>query len=144
MRIKIEDGYWLSPENDIFPVVRHIDFILENLEKFGLTRQEYISVFQKYHEKLGFEGNARKELMENAMKRGWIRLRNRTNLGFVCELWEYNESAKANVSNWVQKVVKVCCTLISNSMFELEIHKVSKFILQGSDSNWKFNIKLFI
>ena len=139
------DAYWLSPTFEIFEVKqKHINFISENVEKFGLTRVDYNLTFKKYNEPFGFEGKARNELMENAFKKGWIRLRNRVNQGYVCELWEYNKSAKANVLNWVQNILMKSDAYVSNSMFELEIHEVSKFIVNGKDSNWKFNIKFFI
>jgi hypothetical protein len=116
----------------------------ENLEKFGFTRVEYNLIFKKFNEPYGFEGFAREELVIKAIQKGWIRLRNRVNHGFVCELWEYNESAKANILNWVEKVIIKPTPSIVNKFLELEVHELSKFNIETQESQWKTKVKFFL
>lgn len=54
---------------------KHIDFILKNLDKFNITREEIEEVHEKHNEKIGQEGKAREEIIRKVAKDGWIRIR---------------------------------------------------------------------
>ena len=139
--LEISDAYWLSPSHEIHPVKRtHIAFISENPEKFGITKPEYYAYFDKYHEPYGFEGKARKEIMQLAMKNGWIRIRNNINKGWVCEVWKIDGNSTSNVLNWMKN-----CFQFDNEPYEscpagIELHDVSKSIEGRPESEWKLLI----
>jgi hypothetical protein len=98
-------AYWISPEGDIFGVPRkHINFIRDNLSLFGITLDDYKEIYDKYQEKYGFEGNARREIMLKAIKQGWIRIRYKVNSGWTVELWEMNDKASENLDKWEEKI----------------------------------------
>ena len=137
---KMSEAYWLSPEKEIFPVIRHVDFISANKEKFGLSEQSYINFFKKYNEKISWEGKARRELMIIAFQQGWIRCRYKINKGWTIELWEYNNSAKHNISNWVKKIYKNVNTVTYG--IETEIHIVSKYLESLPEEEWLIRIDL--
>ncbi|MDD5651296.1 MAG: hypothetical protein PHF86_12920 [Candidatus Nanoarchaeia archaeon] len=77
MKTNITTSYWISPDNKFIPIdLTHIDLIVNNPDKFGLS-QEYIQkVHKKHKEQPGDEGNARDEIMTKLIKDGWIRIRN--------------------------------------------------------------------
>jgi hypothetical protein len=54
---------------------KHIRFILDNPEIFGLTKEELLDIYKKHNEKIGLEGKAREEIIKKVSKNGWIRVR---------------------------------------------------------------------
>ena len=103
---RLGDAYWLSPQGKIFVVdAKHINFIRDNLEMFKLTREDYTGYYDKYHEKYGFEGKAREDILIYALKLGWIRLRDYKNKGWSIEVWELDKFAKNLIFDWAAKVL---------------------------------------
>ncbi len=81
----------------------------EHTELFGITREEYLARYRAHNEKPGWEGKARRELMAEAIERGWIRLRFvPKSATWTIELWEMNEQAKQDLERWA---VSYGCTL---------------------------------
>ena len=100
------EAYWLAPKTGkIYPVsITHIVFIQENPELFNITFEYIQSVFQKNNEKIGSEGISRAELMTEAFKKGWIRLRNNQKSGWVAELWMLDKKSKILLKNWFEQL----------------------------------------
>jgi CRISPR/Cas system-associated endonuclease/helicase Cas3 len=70
------EGYWYKHGKLIELVSgHHIDYILDNPEKFYLTKEGIIKTHEKYGDKLGQEGKARDEIILNVVEDGWIRIR---------------------------------------------------------------------
>jgi hypothetical protein len=103
-RIRMSQAYWIAPEGTIYTVpLSHINFMAEHTELFGITREEYLERYRLHNEKLGWEGKARRELMAEAIKRGWIRLRFvPKSATWTIELWEMNDTAKQNLERWAE------------------------------------------
>ena len=58
------------------PVRRnHINVVITNPERFGMTREQIGEVYQRYGEPLGLEGRAREEIVRALISIGWIRIR---------------------------------------------------------------------
>jgi len=77
MKTNITSSYWISPDNKFIPIsLTHIDLIVNNPDKFGLSSEYIQKVHKKHKEQLGDEGNARDEIMTKLIKDGWIRIRN--------------------------------------------------------------------
>ena len=71
-----QPAYWLSPDGKAIPVdMRHIHYVIDAPEKFGLDADYIKDVHKKHKEKLYTEGNAREEIIAELMRRGWIRIR---------------------------------------------------------------------
>jgi len=68
-------AFSISPTGEILSVERHIQLIIENPDIFGYTKQEILDLYNKYHEDLGQEGKAREEIINQVIKKGWIRVR---------------------------------------------------------------------
>jgi len=70
-------GFWIDGGTGevVFCQRKHIDVVLNQPERFGFTRERLVAIYEKYGEKLGFEGFAREEILREAIRRGWIRVR---------------------------------------------------------------------
>lgn len=136
------NAFWLSPQKEIFPVSRHISFMSENLEMFGLTRVQYNAYFDKYKEPYGFEGKARVELMQIAFELGWIRLRNYYNQGWVCELWALDKHSKSNLRSWMKKFFFDELNQVDYFIPNMEVHEIFKFNSGLPESDWKSYFKI--
>jgi hypothetical protein len=73
----LKGAYWISPKGEIIDVPNlHIDVVIQNPEKFGITKDIIQQIFDKHNEHMGVdEGFAREEIMLELLKKGWIRLR---------------------------------------------------------------------
>lgn len=98
------EAYWISSEGAIHEVpLKHINFISQHKEFFGLSEQDYYSCFDKYKEPYGFEGYAREELMRKAFSNGWIRCRFRPVYHYwIIELLELTENIRLHLSQWAR------------------------------------------
>ena len=102
--MKKAEAYWLSTDGNIYEVsMRHTNFIRENLELFGLTEADYTGAYKKHHEHPGFEGKARREMMTELIRKGWCRIRHKTNKGWTIELWSLDKQTIENVFNWTDQ-----------------------------------------
>lgn len=101
---RMSQAYWIAPEGTIYAVPHsHISFMAEHTELFGITREDYLERYRSHNEKPGWEGKARRELMTEAIERGWIRLRFvPKSATWTIELWEMNDTAKQNFERWAE------------------------------------------
>jgi len=69
-------GFWYR-RGKLFDIgsKKHIMYILESPETFGLTPEHVRQVYIDFNEKFGFEGKAREALIKEVSKNGWIRVR---------------------------------------------------------------------
>lgn len=74
-------AFWMKDDEIIENDASHIKVITDDPEKFGLTRDYIESVYEKYGEKIGTEGKAREEIIKEASRQGWIRVRHYVNKG---------------------------------------------------------------
>ncbi|MGO9116852.1 MAG: hypothetical protein ACLQPD_04480 [Desulfomonilaceae bacterium] len=69
-------GLFVSPQGEtLFLEQSHINTVILNPRRFGLTSQEIESEYSQYSEPLGVEGTAREKILRAIIVRGWIRLR---------------------------------------------------------------------
>ena len=108
---RIFEAYWISPAGLINGVnITHIQDIINNPEYFSLTREGIEKTFNKYNEKLGFEGKARKEIMTKLLLNRWIRIRRKKD-NYIMETDEYDDDAR--------KCLKEFCS----GMIDAGVHK---------------------
>ena len=97
-------AYWLLPDGTIYPVkTKHIIEIINCPELFGETLDTIKRMYDAYNEKMPHEGNARVEIMERVMKRGYIRIRERRN-HWVIQLYKLSPKEHKFISQWVNCV----------------------------------------
>ena len=76
MTIKGSVAFFLSPSGDLIHVAQnHISTVIAEPEKFGLTVEEIQNAYSRHGERIGIEGEARKELLLRIIADGWIRIR---------------------------------------------------------------------
>ena len=90
------EGYWVSPSGKVTEVkTSHIDYMLEKPQVFGMTKQHMLDAYDKYDEKIGLEGSAREELMLEAVKKGWVRVRtDQRSQGLNVQVWYLDDRTK--------------------------------------------------
>lgn len=99
-------AYWISPKGEIISVGNgtHIDVIIDNPTKFGLTSSEIQSLYDKYGEVLGQEGKAREDLIIQVVKSGWIRVRRYRNDGYSINIARLTKKVKDILFDWVNSL----------------------------------------
>ena len=72
-------AYFISPDDKNYIVPsKHIELICDRPELFGLTKEYLESYFRKYDEIWKSEGTARNEIIAELLKKGWVRIRKRS------------------------------------------------------------------
>ena len=101
-------AYWISPSGKAIEVPQlHILTVTENPKKFGYTKVKLMKVFDKYKEPYGHEGYARQDIMEELLKKGWIRTRyNVRQDTWSIESGKPSSKFKDHVFDWVAKMVQ--------------------------------------
>jgi hypothetical protein len=107
--IEDTDAYWIGPDGKILSNFRlHIQAVIDNPESFGVTENDVKESYAKYQEPMGFEGNARQELMEQVIARGWIRIRyNPKTDQFSIELDRLDTGKKEYLFLWANELLKI-------------------------------------
>ena len=102
--MKKAPAYWISPAGKILSVQvgkRHIDFIIQNPEQFGLTREEVEERYARHQEAMGREGTAREELILTSIKNGWIRIRRYAHPDhWKINVLQLNENTRDILASW--------------------------------------------
>lgn len=69
-------AFWAKGDEIIENDSSHIRAVLDDPEKFGFeSKEELLAVYRKYGEKIGREGKAREEIIRQATRHGWVRVR---------------------------------------------------------------------
>jgi hypothetical protein len=102
-------AYWIDPDGNTTAVeTRHINAIIADPARFGLTDKYVRRIYRKHREILGVEGNAREEIMTVVMKRGWIRCRQEVRRSVIWKIQCYvlNERATNNILGWIRSMAR--------------------------------------
>ena len=99
-------AYWISPEGEIIDIgqTKHIKYMRDNLDKFGFSFEEYRAKHKEFGEKIGQEGKARRELIMQAIQKGWLRIRFYPRPAYM---WTINANrldnkTKSNILKWLE------------------------------------------
>ena len=69
-------AFFISPDGLLIRVPQnHIGTVINDPSRFGLTRDEIQTLYERHGEPMGIEGEARKEILLKIIKDGWIRIR---------------------------------------------------------------------
>jgi hypothetical protein len=102
-------AFWISPSGAVTPAEggHHIFSVVASPEKFGYTKEELLSRYEKHGEPFGKEGKAREEIMVELMKRNWIRLRYipRADV-WTAQLSRYTDRQKGFLFDWTQNMME--------------------------------------
>jgi len=100
-------AYFISPYGDIIQTdTSHIATIIKNPSKFGYTKEQIQSIYDKYNEKLNVEGKAREEILKDLMSNGWIRIRRYPNKFWSVQVPVINKKVKDFIFDWAERILK--------------------------------------
>ncbi|MFW6172638.1 MAG: hypothetical protein ACOC5T_02735 [Elusimicrobiota bacterium] len=99
-------AFWVSPNGDVIDcgAKKHINFVIDHPEKFGMTRKEIEEIYDNYNEPVGHEGKAREDIIVKVLKNGFIRIRKYRNYISV-NIWNYNTKAKKHLKSFAKKLI---------------------------------------
>jgi hypothetical protein len=103
-------AYWITPKGEILkPNAYHIGSVMKNPSKFGMTTDELKKIYDRYGEKYSpyLEGNAREEIMNTLLKRGFIRIRERKLGGYIIQLYKITDKNNDFIWEWANNERKV-------------------------------------
>jgi hypothetical protein len=97
-------AFFLSASGNLIRVPdSHIGFIIGDPKRFGLTPTEIRSVYDKYKEPVGVEGEARREILLKIISNGWIRIRRYRNYWSVT-MASLSPTAQARLQDWAEEM----------------------------------------
>jgi len=112
-------AYWIDPDNRYSEIRdNHIIAIITNPEVFGTSKKVVGDTYLKFNEKIGSEGEARRELIDAAISCGWIRIRLYSKTHCSITVAEVDERVRHTVTEFIQM-------LLSG---QLDIGDVDKFM----------------
>ena len=101
-------GYWIDPDGEVkrLPGGRHIDQMIANPERFGLTREEIIERYREEGEPVGLEGRARERLIVEAVERGFIHIRLDLRRGWTVTVSDEGPNVSAALCDWAEEAAR--------------------------------------
>jgi hypothetical protein len=103
-----KSAYFISPRGELVSTgagSKHINMILKNPKKFGLTKEFIEDTYEKYDEPFGLEGKARNEILILLIKQGWIRIRLYPNKFWTVNIPRMNKKMKDYLQSWADKMI---------------------------------------
>jgi len=102
------EAFWISPKGKIMIVdMYHITSVLKNPKAYGFSNYEIDSIYKKYDEPRGLEGQAREEIMKKLLKNNWIRIRfMKRNYSFTIQLNKLDKKRKDYIQQWAFEMNK--------------------------------------
>jgi hypothetical protein len=128
-------AYFISPRSLIVRVKSsHISLVWDCPEFFGVRRTDLEKLHDKYSEKYGIEGIARKIVLSALLEKGWVRIR--LNKGvWTVECYRVNKQIAKRINSWVAQMITkklindsseiLVKTLDGKSQFQIEIQSVA-------------------
>jgi hypothetical protein len=104
LTLPLNTGVWISPTGETSVIKQaHIHDIIAEPRKFGLTDEIVKSTYEKYGERMGSEGQAREDLILQALKNGWIRVRNYRNYwGVTVQRLDFKNTRNI-IKSWLEE-----------------------------------------
>jgi len=101
-------GYWIDKFGRIIDSSndKHIHQIIENPREFGFKPGQVEDIFKKHNERIGTEGKAREEIIEEVLKNGLIRVRLYPNSYWSVTLYDWNRYKSIRIKKWANKAKK--------------------------------------
>ena len=109
MKVMDAKAYWINPDGKLFSVrSSHINEVVSSPESFELTQKYIADTFNKYHEPIGLEGNARHEIMTGIIEKGWVRIRYYAKRDlYSVELNKLTQNIKGYLWEWAKGIFEV-------------------------------------
>ncbi len=106
MGIQGSVAFFLSPSGDLIHVrLNHISAVIADSEKFGLTEEEIQAAYDTHGERIGVEGEARKELLLRVIADGWIRIRRYPNKYWSITAPSFSSVVQGYLRDWATQML---------------------------------------
>jgi hypothetical protein len=104
--MKTSIAFFISPKGHLIHVpLNHISTVIADPQRFALTREEVDTVYKEYGERLGVEGEARKELLLRIIHQGWLRLRRYPNRHWSVTAEDLIPAVQDRLRQWAIQMV---------------------------------------
>jgi hypothetical protein len=102
----ISVAFFISSTGDLIHVPdSHIATVIRDPERFGLTPAEIETVYKKYGERVGVEGEARRELLLKVINHGWLRIRRYPNKYWSVTAASLTPVVQDRLREWAEKML---------------------------------------
>ncbi len=99
-------AFFISPTGDIIHVSDcHIATVIRDPDTFGLTREEIEASYKEYGERVGVEGEARREILLKIIADGWIRIRRYPNKYWSVTVEKVTPAVQGILRRWAEKML---------------------------------------
>ena len=101
------NAYFIQPHGGqvIYVPHSHISLVISNPEKFHLNFDYVRAIYEKFGEKLGLEGRARREILLHLIDKGFIRIRKYKNYWKVSVKDLYMDKAALFLYRWAKSMI---------------------------------------
>lgn len=99
-------AFWISPTGEVVgSYKKHINMVIENPEKFGLTLEKIKDFYASYGEPMGHEGRAREEIIKRLVRKKWIRIRKWPNKFYTIYFFYKKMYNRKFLQEWAKKMI---------------------------------------
>jgi len=95
---------WIDPNGKLLDFgTTHINAIISNPLKFGISRKQIEAEYAKHNERMGVEGKARETIVKDVVRKGFIRIRFQRNY-VSATVYDFGRKAKTVLKKWAELV----------------------------------------
>ena len=99
-------AFFLSQTGDLIQVPdSHIATVISDPQRFGLSLQEIQDAYSRHGERVGVEGEARKELLLRIVADGWIRIRRYPNRHWSATAPSLTPAVRERLRAWAAEML---------------------------------------
>jgi hypothetical protein len=106
-RVLLGSAYFIHPYRGqvIYVPHSHISLVISNPEKFHLNFDYIKAIYEKYDERIGLEGKARREILIHLINQGFIRIRKYKNQWKVNVKNLFGDTAAIFLHRWAKSMI---------------------------------------
>jgi hypothetical protein len=146
-RVLLGNAYFIHPCGGqvIYVPHSHISLVISNPEKFNLNFDYIKTIYEKYGEKIGLEGRARREILLHLIDRGFIRIRKYKNHWKVNVKDLYMDDAAIFLHRWAKSIIgatddfhiEVIIEQRNGEVIKTDLGSLSSYQFAGRPKSWK-------
>ena len=146
-RVLLGNAYFIHPRGGqvIYVPHSHISLVISNPEKFNLNFDYIKTIYEKYGERIGLEGRARREILLHLIDQGFIRIRKYKNYWKVNVKDLYKNAAAIFLYRWAKSMIcatndfhiEVIIEQRNGGVIKTELIKLASYKFAGRPKSWK-------
>jgi hypothetical protein len=144
-RVLLGNAYFIHPcEGQVIYVPHsHISLVISNPEKFNLNFDYIKTIYERYGEKIGSEGKARREILLHMIDQGFIRIRKYKNHWKINVKNLYMDDAAIFLHRWAKSIIgatddfyiEVIIEQGNGDVIETDLMKLASYQFAGRPKN---------